>query len=223
MSPSDREPPRYASFVSADHYFSERPASAGERAPLSVRLAGLDLVLDTAPGVFSHSGLDLGTSVLLSRAPDPPVGDLLDLGCGWGPIALTLALVRPDARVWALDVNERALDLMARNAARVGQSHPMATVTAQRPEDVSPALTFDAIWSNPPIRVGKAALHDMLTSWLPRLKPGGEAYLVVQRNLGADSLATWLSEQVDDAGRPWGSVDRFASAKGFRVLRLTRA
>lgn len=226
VGPWPRRPHRprgYASLVSADHYFSERPASADERVPLRVTLAGVDLVLDTAPGVFSHAGLDLGTSVLLSQVPPPPAGDLLDLGCGWGPVALTLGLLRPDAKVWAVDVNERALDLTARNAVRVGEAHAIATVTALRPEDVPRDLAFDAIWSNPPIRVGKTALHDMLTRWLPRLKPGAEAYLVVQRNLGADSLAGWLSGQVDDAGRPWGGVARVASSKGFRVLRLTRA
>jgi len=80
---------------------------------------------------------------------------------------------------------------------------------------VAPEAVFDTIWSNPPIRVGKAALHDLLGAWLPRLAPAGEAWLVVQRHLGADSLAVWLADQ------GWGEVEKVASAKGFRVLRVT--
>jgi 16S rRNA G1207 methylase RsmC len=86
-------------------------------------------------------------------------------------------------------------------------------VTACRPEQVDPSVTFDEIWSNPPIRIGKPALHELLLTWLPRLAPGGTARLVVARNLGADSLAAWL------AGEGW-TVTREGSAKGFRVLSV---
>lgn len=170
--------------------------------------------METAGGVFSGEGLDLGTQVLLRSVPTPPpTGDLLDLGCGWGPIALTLGLLAPKAHVWAVDVNERALDLARANAARLG----LAGVTATPPDGVPAGVRFAAIWSNPPIRIGKPALHALLETWLPRLAPGASAHLVVQRNLGADSLQTWL------AGRWPGELDveREASAKGFRVLRAT--
>lgn len=197
-----------------DHYFSTRPASAPERRTVPVRLAGRDLEVVTAAGVFSPGRVDLGTQVLLRSAPPPPAtGDLLDLGCGWGPIALSLALRSPSARVWAVDVNERALDLVRANAAR----HGLTTVTASQPQDVPDDVRFAAIWSNPPIRVGKPALHALLRAWLPRLAPGAAAHLVVQRNLGADSLHAWLAAQ-------WpGTLDvtRAASAKGFRVLAVT--
>jgi len=207
--------------VTEDHYFSPDPASPDDRFPLTVRLGGHECHLDGAPGVFSTDRLDKGTSILLDHVPAPPAGNLLDLGCGWGAIALTMGLLRPDARVWAIDINRRALDLTERNAERVRQVHPFAPLVALHPDDVPPDLTFDAIWSNPPIRIGKEALHRLLSKWLPRLVPGGEAYLVVSRHLGADSLATWLGE-VDDDGRPWGAVDRVTSSKGYRVLRLTR-
>lgn len=196
-----------------DHYFTARPASADERRTLTVRLAGREVTVETAGGVFSPGRLDLGTEVLLRSVPEPPPsGDLLDLGCGWGPVALTLALRSPAARVWAVDVNERALDLVRRNARRLGLEHVHAVTPDGVPPDVSPV----ALWSNPPIRVGKEALHAMLLRWLPRLAPGADGYLVVQRNLGADSLQRWLGEQ----GFP---TERLASAKGFRVLESRQA
>jgi 16S rRNA G1207 methylase RsmC len=220
-SPPAKSSPRYALIVTEDHYFSAEPASPDERFPLTVRLAGMEFHLNGAPGVFSHDRVDPGTSVLLDHVPLPPAGNLLDLGCGWGAIALTMGLVRPDARIWAIDINRRALDLTERNAELVRKSHPLAPIASLHPDDVPPSLTFDAIWSNPPIRIGKEALHRLLSRWLPRLVSGGEAYLVIQRHLGADSLATWLAE-AGDGGRPWGPVDRVASSKGYRVLRLTR-
>lgn len=182
---------------------------------MTVHLVGRDVEVETAAGVFSPGRVDLGTSVLLRSVPDPPrAGELLDLGCGWGPIALTLGLLAPGARVWAVDVNDRALALVRRNADRLG----LTSVVAARPEDVPADLRFDAIWSNPPIRIGKASLHALLLSWLPRLRPGARAHLVVQRNLGADSLHAWLAENLEEAM----DVERLASAKGFRVLAVRR-
>ncbi len=206
-----------------DHYFTARPASPDERRDLTVTLAGRDAVVETAPGVFSPGHIDLGTAVLLRTVPAPPTGTLLDLGCGWGPIALTMALLSPEARVWAVDVNERALDLVRRNAERLARLAPLGEVIAATPDEVPGDLAFDALWSNPPIRIGKDALHTLLSRWLPRLQHGADAHLVVQRNLGADSLAPWIAQQRDDAGRPWGQVERVGSAKGFRVLRIARS
>lgn len=193
-----------------DHYFTAEPASAADLRPLEVSLAGRPLSVHTARGVFSPDRVDHGTAVLLRHVPPPPAeGDLLDLGCGWGPLSLTLGLRSPGARVWAVDVNERALDLVRRNASDLD----LANVMASRPDDVPAEVRFAALWSNPPIRVGKPALHVMLLQWLPRLAPGAPAYLVVQRNLGSDSLQTWLTDQ----GWP---ATRFASDKGFRVLQV---
>lgn len=208
--------------VQGDHYFTASPASANERSTVAVTLAGRTLTLETAPGVFSNDGLDVGTAVLLATVPAPPDGTLADIGCGWGPIALTLALLRPTARVWAIDVNERALDLTLRNAQAVGASYPLAAISAASPTRVPRDLKFDALWSNPPIRIGKPALHAVLQEWLPRLNIDAEAHLVVQKHLGADSLAAWLAEQTDAVGRPWGSVERIATDKGYRVIRLRR-
>ena len=183
-------------------------------------LDGRDFTLETAGGVFSPGRIDLGTTVLLDTVGAPPAGQVLDLGCGWGPITLTAALREPSSTVTALDVNERALDLLTRNVARVRATAELALVVPTLAEAIDPNLRFDAIWSNPPIRIGKEALHALLSQWLPRLVPGGEAWLVVQRHLGADSLARWIAEQTDDAGALWGEVEKVRSAKGFRVLRL---
>jgi 16S rRNA (guanine1207-N2)-methyltransferase len=206
-----------------DHYFSANPASADERRTISVTLDRRGFTLETAPGVFSPGRIDLGTTVLLDTVGAPPAGQVLDLGCGWGPIALTAALREPEATITALDVNERALDLLTRNVARVKATADLARVVPTLADAIDPGLRFDAIWSNPPIRIGKQSLHELLAAWLPRLVPRGEAWLVVQKNLGADSLAKWIGDQADDAGAPWGGIEKVRSSKGFRVLVFTRA
>jgi len=191
-------------------YFEAEPAVASRPRPVHLRVGGLDLELQADRGVFGSRGIDLGTMTLLKEAPPPPPqGELLDLGCGYGPIAIVLARRSPDARVWAVDVNERALELTRANSATAQTPNLSVAAPAGVPEDVR----FDAIYSNPPVRVGKAPLHALLAQWLPRLKPGGAAYLVVQRNLGSDSLAKWLSEQ------GYG-VTRLKSKKGYRILEV---
>jgi 16S rRNA G1207 methylase RsmC len=201
--------------MGTDHYFTAEPASAGELRDRSLRLAGSEVTVHTAGGVFSPDGVDKGTAVLLRDAPAPPhTGTFLDLGSGWGPMALTLALESPAATVYAVDVNLRALDLVRRNAERLGATG----IRAVTPDAVPDGVRFDLIWSNPPIRVGKAALHELLLRWLPRLATGGEAWLVVQKNLGADSLQAWLADQLDGGYL----VDRAVSSKGFRLLRVGR-
>ena len=199
-----------------EQYFVARPASPDQRRTIQVELAGRTRQVEVSHGVFSSGRLDLGTSVLLKRVPQPPAeGDFLDLGCGWGPIALSMAIQSPKARVYAVDTNLRALNLTASNTQTLG----IDRVRTLTPEQVPDDLRFDLIWSNPPIRVGKAALHDLLMTYLPRLKPQGRAYLVVQRNLGADSLIPWLAEAL---GSGW-TVEKYASAKGYRVIEVGRA
>jgi 16S rRNA (guanine1207-N2)-methyltransferase len=197
-----------------EHYFSEDPSVPEVRRPVSVALRGREVVLQTSNGVFSPRGLDKGTSVLLRNVPDPAGEELLDVGCGWGPIALSLAQAAPGARVTAVDVNERSLGLTRDNAAALG----LGNVEVLLPDQVPPDRRFDTIWSNPPIRVGKQQLHELLLRWLPRLGPGGSAWLVVQKNLGADSLQKWLATELGEAFR----VSRHATDKGFRVLRVER-
>jgi 16S rRNA (guanine1207-N2)-methyltransferase len=196
-----------------EHYFSSSPESELKLRQIHARLAGQDYELTTAGGIFSPERIDVGTQVLLGNVPSPPQeGNLLDLGTGWGPIALTLALGSPNATVWAVDVNERALDLVRRNAATIG----LTNVNAVLPEDVPEDVTFTTIWSNPPIRVGKNELHGMLQKWIPRLETGHDAWLVVQRNLGSDSLHRWMQETFPEEF----AFTRAATGKGYRVLRV---
>jgi 16S rRNA (guanine1207-N2)-methyltransferase len=191
-------------------YFAERPGAAARPGAVHVVLPDVHLALATDAGVFSAGRLDPGTRLLLETAPPPPAeGDLLDLGCGYGPLALVLAARAPGAAVWAVDVNERALGLCARNAAAAG----LGGVRCAAPDDPALPARFAAIWSNPPIRIGKAALHGLLGTWLGRLAPGGEAYLAVQRHLGSDSLQRWLGEE------GWATA-RVAARAGYRVLRV---
>lgn len=201
--------------MGSDHYFSASPSSAENLRRIRVSLAGRSGEVTTAGGVFSPDHVDGGTAVLLANTPPPPPGGhLLDLGCGWGPIALSLAVQSPHATVWAVDVNDRALDLVRRNAAEWG----LDNVNAARPEDVPEGVRFRGIRSNPPIRVGKNELHGLLERWLPRLDERSDAWLVVQRNLGSDSLQRWLAATFDDGY----SVTRAATGRGFRVLKVRR-
>lgn len=199
--------------MASEHYFTSQPASPDEWRPLKAVLNGAERTLRTTSGIFSPARIDKGTAILLAGVPDPaPTGNLLDVGCGWGPVALTMALKSPAARVYAIDVNERCLALTNDNAHTLG----LDNVTALVPEAVDPALLFNTIWSNPPIRVGKEELHSLLRTWLPRLAPGGSAWLVVQKNLGADSLHRWLAADLGDNV----TVTRDSTTKSFRILHV---
>ncbi|HEY9290826.1 MAG TPA: methyltransferase [Microlunatus sp.] len=193
----------------ADHYFTNSPNAGKNRQLTEATIWGTDYQLITASGVFARSGLDIATAVLL-RSCDPPTTArrLCDLGCGYGPIAIALADHCPGAAVDAIDVNDAALQLCKENAVGAGVAE---RVTPLRPEQTDPDARYDEIWSNPPIRIGKDALHELLLTWLPRLVSGGRMRMVVGKNLGADSLQAWLTAQ----GYP---CERVASAKGFRVL-----
>jgi 16S rRNA (guanine1207-N2)-methyltransferase len=196
-----------------EHYFTADPATPFKRIPVRANVWGHWLELTSGSGVFAQGRLDVGTGVLLREEPPPlEAREVLDLGCGYGVIGLAVAVAVPTAQVTAVDVNERALLLARENAERLGVSDRFR---AALPDEVEPGATYDEIWSNPPIRVGKEALHELLLRWLPRLRPGGRAVLVVGKNLGSDSLATWLGDQ----GYP---TEKLASAKGFRVLESRR-
>jgi 16S rRNA (guanine1207-N2)-methyltransferase len=199
--------------MSSEHYFAETPGSDFKPKRITIQLLGKSVEVETAGGTFSPDRLDQGTAVLLSHVQIAPRGgNLLDIGCGWGPIALSLALQAPQATIWAVDVNERSLQLTRDNAARLG----VTNLKVCRPDEIPADLSFDGIWSNPPIRVGKEVLHEILQTWLPRLSSGASAYLVVQKNLGSDSLHRWL-EQVMPVAFETSRID---TAKAFRVLRV---
>jgi 16S rRNA (guanine1207-N2)-methyltransferase len=192
------------------HYSDPAPVVGSKPRTVHLHVGALALDLQADRGVFASRGIDLGTRVLLREAPAPPAqGDILDLGTGYGPIAVALARQAPGARIWAVDINQRAVELTRANASTAA----VANVTACTPDEVPDEVKFAAIYSNPPVRVGKAALHELLVRWLGRLEAGGRAYLVVQRNLGADSLAAWLATQGYE-------VQRLKSKKGYRILQV---
>ena len=197
-----------------EHYFSASPDSPASLRAITYQVADREFAVQAASGTFSASKLDPGTSILLSKFDEfPDSGNVLDLGCGWGPISLAIATFSPETTLWALDVNARSLELAAKNAEKLGLSNIKVVTAEQVPQD----LKFDAIWSNPPIRIGKAALHELLRTWLPRLESGGRAMLVVQKQLGADSLLSWIQTEFPEL-----TASRFSTDKGFRVLEITR-
>jgi 16S rRNA (guanine1207-N2)-methyltransferase len=192
------------------HYFDTTPGVTSSPGEVELSLPDGRTTLAVDRGVFAAGRVDAGTvSLLRAVPPPPPSGALLDLGCGYGPIAVTLARRSPDATVWAVDVNQRALDLTRANAAALG----VGTIHAVLPDDVPADLRFAAIWSNPPIRVGKDALHQLLLVWLGRLTPDGRAHLVVHKHLGGDSLADWLNAEGH-------ATIKLASRKGYRLLEV---
>ena len=200
----------------SDHYFSADPSAPFAREPFTCEVWGQRLDLVSGSGVYSRGHLDIGTSVLFRETEPPAAGQVLDLGTGYGVIGLAVAAAwraagvpaGPDSGVIGIEVNQRAVLLAEQNAAALGLQD---RYVACGPDAVPDTETFDEIWSNPPIRIGKQPLHDLLRRWFPRLRPDGRAVMVVGKNLGADSLQAWLTDQ----GWP---TTRLASAKGFRVL-----
>ena len=202
--------------MSDNHYFASSPEGPLVPREIAVTLNGNKYTVLTAGGIFSPEHIDQGTQVLLTHLEKAnPSGNFLDIGCGWGPIALALALRSPKANIYAIDVNERSLELTKLNADRLG----LTNIVVCKPEDVPSEIEFDEIWSNPPIRVGKVVLHEILTLWINRLTSGGTARLVVQKNLGSDSLHKWLIQEFE----PDFESTRIDSSKTFRVLKVTRS
>ena len=201
--------------MSDNHYFASSPEGPLVPREITVTLNGNKYTVLTAGGIFSPEHIDQGTQVLLTHLEKAnPSGNFLDIGCGWGPIALALALHSPKAVIYAIDVNQRSLELTKLNAERLGISN----IIVCKPEEVPHDIQFDEIWSNPPIRVGKVVLHEILTLWINRLTTGGTARLVVQKNLGSDSLHKWLTQEFS----PEFESTRIDSSKTFRVLKVTR-
>jgi 16S rRNA G1207 methylase RsmC len=201
--------------MSSDHYFSQEPKSNYQPKQIELDIAGEVFKVHTASGTFSPLRLDVGTSVLIDYLDlAPKKGNILDLGCGWGPIALNLAKNSPDSKVWAVDINNRSLELTDMNAKALG----LGNIQTATPNAVPKDIKFSGIWSNPPIRIGKKELHELLLTWLPRLENGSSAYLVVQKNLGSDSLQKWLTETLIDGYK----VSRLTSIKTYRILQVLR-
>jgi 16S rRNA G1207 methylase RsmC len=196
-----------------EHYFSSEPSAAKKTVTISIQVAGEELELQAASGTFSSSKLDAGTAVLLRQDRlFPKDGNVLDMGCGWGPIGISIAHCSPQTKVFGVDINQRSIEQSNLNARALELKNYQALHSKNLPED----LKFSAIWSNPPIRVGKKVLHELMQTYIPRLEPGGKAMLVVQKNLGADSFQRWLTTTFETA-----EVRRVDTDKGYRVIEIT--
>ncbi len=194
---------------SQSHYFDEDPAGRIENYTVDLVLPDITATMRTSSGVFSSKRIDPGTKYLLQEAPPPntAVKTALDLGCGYGPIARTLCHRFPEAQIWATDINSRARALTIENVGKFG-------VNVEHPDRIDEDIQFDLIWSNPPVRIGKSKLYALLDLWLQRLSDDGEAILVVQKHLGADSLSKWLDKVSYN-------VQRLSSKSGYRLLKVT--
>ncbi len=195
-----------------EHYFSSDPAAPKKTVSVLIQVGGKEIEIEAASGTFSSSRLDAGTAVLLKQDEHfPKDGNVLDIGCGWGPIGLSIASVSKSSKVFGIDINQRSIEQSNLNSSNLGLTNYSAMHSRELPSD----LRFSAIWSNPPIRVGKKVLHELMETYIPRLEPGGRAMLVVQKNLGADSFQRWLSSRFPEA-----EVTRVATDKGYRVISL---
>ena len=193
-----------------DHYYTVHPASAHDLRTCTVDVLGVQSQFTTYAGVFSRDGLDTGTRALLEALP-PLHGRVLDLGCVWGPVGVTLARKYPEAELVMTDVNQRAVDLSVRNLAANGAR--AAVCQGDGFENVSG--NFDFVITNPPIRAGKAAIYGMFADARDRLNPGGQLYIVIRKQQGAPSALKYLREQFTGS-------EVVARESGFWVIRADK-
>ena len=192
-----------------DQYYTREPGSASRPAGCAFEYRGKRLRFVTDAGVFSRGELDPGTRLLLDALPEEMAGEVLDLGCGWGPIGISVKAVWPEVRVTMADVNLRALSLSRENAAENGaevacvESDGFAALAGRR---------FDAVITNPPIRAGKQVIYRMFADAAAHLKPGGSLYLVIRKQQGAESCLRYLQTL-------FAGVERLERAGGYWVLR----
>lgn len=195
-----------------DHYYSAAPQSTHRYAECDYEYRGVSLRFQTDAGVFSRGEVDFGTDVLLCALPQDMAGDVLDVGCGWGAIGVTVGKRFPACRVIMTDVNERAADLARENARRNGIA---AEVLVGDGLAAIGERFFDYILTNPPIRAGKQVIYGIFAAARDRLKPGGEMDLVIRKQQGADSAVKYLKTL-------YGSVETIERSGGFHVIRCRK-
>ena len=192
-----------------DHYYTREPQSESRPVECEYVYRGERLRFVTDAGVFSKGEVDTGTQLLLEALPEEMSGEILDLGCGWGVIGISIAKTWPECRVTMADVNLRALELSRENAKKnhteveCVESDGMAALTGR---------TFDAVVTNPPIRAGKQVIYQMFADAAKSLKPGGALYLVIRKQQGAESCMKYLKTI-------YGEVEKLDKSGGFWVLR----
>ena len=193
-----------------DQYFTRDPVCASAPVPCAVLYRGHSLRFETDAGVFSKGELDRGTELLLAALPELH-GDVLDMGCGWGAIGVTLQKAFPDTHCTLCDVNLRALGLCAKNAENAGvqaeilESDGFAALVGR---------SFDTVVTNPPIRAGKKVIYGMFADAAKSLRAGGALYLVIRKQQGAESCVKYLKTL-------FGTVETLDKSGGFWVLRAS--
>lgn len=192
----------------SDQYFSREPESESRPVECGFEYRGRKLRFLTDAGVFSRGELDTGTRLLLDALPEEMSGEILDLGCGWGPIGISVKALNPDVRVTMADVNLRALARSRENAERNGVQ---VEVLESDGFSALEGRSFDAVITNPPIRAGKQVIYRMFADAHARLKPGGRLFLVIRKQQGAESCVKYLKTL-------YASVEKLDRSGGFWVL-----
>lgn len=192
-----------------DHYFTQDPSADHEYREFTATLRGMSFTFTTDANVFSRDRVDFGSALLIEVMRLPATGNVLDLGCGYGPIGIAAAKLAPGAQIHMVDVNQRAADLARRNAERNGASN----VEIHSGDGLSPvrAVSFDLVLTNPPIRAGKKVIYAMIDEAKEALRPGGSLWVVIQTKQGAPSMKKKLKET-------FGNVDDVDRKAGYHVL-----
>ncbi|OUM95042.1 MAG: 16S rRNA methyltransferase [Thermobacillus sp. ZCTH02-B1] len=198
-----------------EHYYTKSPRSESDRRRFEAVLRGRRLTFETDAGVFSRSGVDFGSRLLIETAEIPDGARVLDVGCGYGPIGLAIAASLPNARVTMVDINERAVELARANAGLNGIRN--VTVLESDLLEAVRGQTFDAVLTNPPIRAGKAVVHRIFAEAREVLAPGGALWVVIRKQQGAPSATAKLEELFGP-----DHVRTAARDKGYHVLRAGR-
>lgn len=191
------------------HYFTNDEELKSKEMTHQVMIRNIDLSFITDHGVFSKKGLDFGTRTLLESIPmDTIHGKVLDFGCGYGPIGIFLKKYNQDLDIHMIDINKRSLNLALKNA--ILNDVVVNIYESDMYQNVSE--TFDYIVTNPPIRVGKKILYEILKTAKEHLKKGGAIYFVIHKDQGAKSVMKDMKEEYE--------VSLVAKNKGFYVICL---
>ncbi|CAM3764133.1 MULTISPECIES: class I SAM-dependent methyltransferase [Paenibacillus] len=196
------------------HYYSNQPETAHDRKELKADLRGHSLRFISDAGVFSKSGIDYGSRVLIDAMEFAPDASVLDVGCGYGPIGLTAARLAPQGHVTMIDINSRAVELARENARHNG----ITNVTILE-SDLFAAVkdqAFDVVLTNPPIRAGKETVHTIFAEAWNHLRQGGQLWVVIQKKQGAPSAKSKLEAL-------FGQVEEVTKDKGYRIFKATKA
>ncbi|SDJ92257.1 class I SAM-dependent methyltransferase [Alkalibacterium thalassium] len=195
-----------------DHYFTSKPSADKNEKKIEARLKGQQMTFTTDAGVFSRDRVDFGSKVMIEAIDERAfsTGEVLDVGCGYGPVGLSLAKANPALHIDMIDVNERALELAKKNAELNGVSN-VSIFLSPIYEQVE-KQTYGAVISNPPIRAGKQTVHKIITDAKEHLADNGVLIIVIQKKQGAPSAKKVMEET-------YGNVTRIGLDKGYWVLQ----